>query len=117
MDPSHAPEPTWYLYLIECRNGRLYAGIATDPQRRFAAHAARRGAMFTRINRPLRLLGCRPYPNRSLATKAEIDLKRLDRKGKLAWALDNPYALPMGCSGGAATFDLGQHAVEPQGPG
>jgi len=90
MGPDPATEPTWYLYLIECRNGRLYAGIATDPQRRLADHAAGRGAMFTRINRPLRLLGSRPYPSRSLATKAEIGLKRLDRSAKLAWAWENP---------------------------
>jgi putative endonuclease len=80
----------WYLYLIECRNGLLYAGIATDPKRRFAAHVAGRGAMFTRINRPLRLLGCRAYPDRSQVTKAEIELKRLDRAGKLGWAQENP---------------------------
>ncbi len=90
VDAGPAAEPTWYLYLIECRNGRLYTGIAIDPERRFAAHAAGRGAMFTRINRPLRLLGCRSYPNQSLVTKAEIHLKRLDRSAKLAWARDNP---------------------------
>jgi putative endonuclease len=90
MDAGPAAGPTWYLYLIECHNGRLYTGISTDPERRFAAHAAGRGAMFTRINRPLRLLGCRPYPNQSLVTKAETDLKRLDRTGKLAWARENP---------------------------
>jgi putative endonuclease len=83
-------KPTWYLYLLECCNGRLYTGIAIDPERRFAAHAAGRGAMFTRINRPLRLLGWRPYSNRSLVSKAEADLKRRDRRGKLAWALENP---------------------------
>ena len=43
MDAGQEPGPTWYLYLIECRNGRLYAGIATDPRRRFADHAAGRG--------------------------------------------------------------------------
>lgn len=90
MDAGPAGQPTWYLYLLECHNGRLYAGIATDPQRRFADHAAGRGAMFTRINRPLRLLGCRAYPNQSLVTRAEMDLKRLDRSGKLAWARENP---------------------------
>ena len=96
MDTGPAAGPAWYLYLIECRNGRLYAGIATDPERRFAAHAAGRGALFTRINRPLRLLGCRAYANQSLATKAEIGLKRLDRSGKLAWARDNPRIVPIG---------------------
>mgnify|MGYP001088975474 CR=1 FL=1 len=94
MDTGQGEDTTWYLYLIECRNGRLYAGIATDPRRRFADHAAGRGAMFTRINRPLRLLGSRPYPSQSLATKAEIGLKRLDRSAKLAWARENPAAAP-----------------------
>ena len=89
MDADAPSEPTWYLYLLECCNGRLYTGIATDPQRRFADHLAGRGAMFTRINRPLRLLGWRPYPNRSLVTKAEISLKRRDRSGKLAWTSEN----------------------------
>ncbi len=87
--PGPAPRP-WYLYLLECENGRLYTGIATDPHRRFAEHAAGRGAMFTHINRPLRLLGCRAYPDQSLATKAEIGLKRRDRGGKLTWARENP---------------------------
>jgi hypothetical protein len=35
-------------------------------------------------------LGCRAYPDQSLATKAEIDLRRRDRGGKLAWARENP---------------------------
>lgn len=89
-----APRP-WYLYLLECENGRLYTGIATDPQRRFAAHLAGRGAMFTRINRPLRLLGYRAYPDQSCVTRAEIDLKRRDRSGKLAWAQENPVLLAL----------------------
>ena len=91
--PGPVPRP-WYLYLLECENGRLYTGIATDPQRRFTEHATGRGAMFTRLNRPLRLLGCCAYPDQSCVTRAEIDLKRRDRNGKLAWARENPVLSP-----------------------
>jgi putative endonuclease len=117
VDPGTPQRSAWYLYLIECRNGRLYTGIATDPQRRFTEHAAGRGAMYTRINRPLRLLGCRPYANRSQATRAEIGLKRLDRRGKLAWARDNPEVLPTDCARQTATIDPGQASSGPPGLG
>lgn len=33
----------WHLYLIECRNGSLYAGISNDVPRRYAAHVQGRG--------------------------------------------------------------------------
>jgi len=38
----------WFLYVIECADGSLYTGIATDPQERYAAHAAGKGARYTR---------------------------------------------------------------------
>lgn len=67
----------WFLYLIECKNGRLYVGITPDLHARFAAHAAGKGAMFTKLNRPQRMLAAKPYGNRSEASKAEIVLKGL----------------------------------------
>ena len=30
----------WHLYLLRCRDGSLYAGIATDVDRRFREHLA-----------------------------------------------------------------------------
>ncbi len=77
--------PTWHLYLIECRNGSWYAGITTDLATRFAAHAAGRGAKYTRANPPLRLLASRAYPDRASASRAEWQLKRQPRARKLAW--------------------------------
>ena len=38
----------WYVYLIECRDGSLYTGIATDVDRRYAEHVAGKGARYTR---------------------------------------------------------------------
>lgn len=76
----------WWLYLLACRDGRTYVGIATDVAARFAAHSSGKGAKFTRSNPPTRVLGARAFPTKSDALKAEAALKKLDRPRKLAWA-------------------------------
>ena len=77
----------YYVYMLECRGGRLYTGITTDIERRFAEHrAGRKGARFTRAHPPAKLLAATGAANRSEALKLEAALKRLRRAGKLAWA-------------------------------
>jgi putative endonuclease len=75
----------WCVYLIECRNGAWYAGITNDLEARYAAHAAGRGARYTRAHPPVLLLGSRPFPDRASASRAEYALKQLPRARKLAW--------------------------------
>jgi putative endonuclease len=81
------PGKSWCLYLIECRNGSYYAGITNDLDARFAAHVEGRGARYTRANPPLRLIGSRPFADRSAASRAECELKRLPRSRKIAFLL------------------------------
>jgi putative endonuclease len=76
----------WWLYLLVCRDGRTYAGIAIDVAARFAAHSSGKGAKFTRANPPVRVLGAQPFTSKSEALKAEAALKKFNRAGKLAWA-------------------------------
>lgn len=75
----------WCVYLIECRNGAWYAGITNDLAARYAAHVAGKGARYTRANPPVRLLGSRAFADRSAASKAEHEVKRLPKSKKLAW--------------------------------
>ena len=75
----------WFLYLLECSGGSYYAGITTDVQARFQAHAAGKGARYTRAHPPLRILGFREYADRATASRAEWQLKRQPRDRKLAW--------------------------------
>jgi putative endonuclease len=72
----------WFLYLLECANGTYYAGITTDVTARFAAHLAGKGARYTRANPPVRIIGQLIYPDRSMASKAEWQLKQLPREAK-----------------------------------
>jgi putative endonuclease len=76
----------WWVYMIACKGGRIYTGTARDPEARFRAHRAGKGAAFTRANPPIRLLHCVLYPDRRSACRAEAALKRLPREKKIAWA-------------------------------
>lgn len=99
---DHSPQKkpmTWYLYLLECRGSRLYAGIAKDPQARFQAHATGQGAKFTRAFPPIRLLGSSAYPDRSTASSAEYAIKRLPRDRKLAFLQGRRNAIDRDPSG------------------
>lgn len=74
----------WYVYLIECRDGSLYTGIATDVARRYAEHVAGKGARYTRSHPPLRLLAQFGYPDRAAASRAEYAIKQLSATRKRA---------------------------------
>jgi putative endonuclease len=74
--------------VLECRGGVLYIGIAKDVQARFEAHAQGTGAMFTRLNRPLRILGKAPLASRSEALRAEYALKQVSRADKQRWCAE-----------------------------
>ena len=82
---AHA-SPLWWLYLLGCRDGRTYVGIALDVDERFKVHLSGKGSRFTRSNPPLQVLGARSFATKSEALKAEIALKKLDRTRRLEWA-------------------------------
>ena len=73
---------TWYVYLLECKDGSIYTGIAIDVAARYAAHASGKGARYTRSHPPARLLASTEYPDRSSALKAEYRVKQLKPAAK-----------------------------------
>lgn len=87
---SVCASPPWFLYLLECKGNRLYAGISPDPQARFRSHQSGKGAKFTRGYPPLRMLALQAHADRSAASVAEHRLKQLTRAAKLNWAAQWP---------------------------
>jgi len=83
----------WFVYVIECVDGSLYTGIATDVDRRYAEHAAGRGARYTRSHKPRALLGGVECADRSAALKAEHALRQLTPAGRRAWIAEHAGAL------------------------
>lgn len=91
-----AQSPPWFVYILECVNGRLYTGITIDIERRFKEHKAGRGAMFTRLNRPRHMIGATVCLDRSEASRLEAHIKTLsaEKKRIMAAAWRRIYVLP-----------------------
>jgi predicted GIY-YIG superfamily endonuclease len=73
----------WHVYLLRCGDGTLYAGATTDLPRRFAAHAAGKGARYTRGRGPLVVAWSEEVADRAAALRREHQIKRLGRAEKL----------------------------------
>jgi len=71
-----------YCYIVECADGTYYTGWTLDPQKRVDVHNKGRGAKYTRMRLPVRLVYMEEQPDRKSAMKREIAIKRLGRNGK-----------------------------------
>lgn len=71
----------WFLYLIRCKNGRLYTGITTDVERRFAEHTRndKKGSKYLRGKAPLTLVMKKKIGSKSMALKMEAKVKKLSK--------------------------------------
>jgi putative endonuclease len=72
----------WYVYLLACRGGSVYTGIALDVTARYAQHKAGTGARYTRSHPPRRLLAQFRCANQSEASRLEAAIKRLPAPDK-----------------------------------
>ncbi len=68
---------SWGVYLLECGDGSLYTGVTNDLWARFEAHAAGKGARYTRGRGPLKVVFWEDGHSRSSALSLEARLKRL----------------------------------------
>ena len=76
--------PDWYLYMVRCRDGSLYTGIATDVENRLADHRANKGAKYLRGRGPLKLVFKKRIGEKGRALKIEQQVKNLPRHKKEA---------------------------------
>jgi len=79
----------WWLYMIECKGGGIYTGIAVDVDARYQTHVSGKGAKYTKMNPPLRILARKEFLDRRSAAQAEYAMKQLSPLEKRQWA----YAL------------------------
>jgi len=75
----------YYVYMLECADGTLYTGITTDLERRLEEHnSSDKGAKYTRVRRPVKLVYSEQHPDRSGASKREYEIKHtMSRTQKL----------------------------------
>ncbi|MEM1024420.1 MAG: GIY-YIG nuclease family protein [Myxococcota bacterium] len=82
MGEADARPDDWFVYLLRCRDGSLYAGISNDVPARIQAHEEGRGARYTRGRGPFELVGSAGPFTRGDALRHERALKRQSQRRK-----------------------------------
>lgn len=95
-----ANDKPWCVYLLLCRGNSVYTGITPDLEKRFKTHATGRGATYTKLNPPERILGQVWLVSKREAAVLEYQVKQLSAPAKRDWlekvppsGPDNPVAL------------------------
>lgn len=73
----------FFCYILECVDGTLYTGWTTDPERRLIQHNRGKGARYTKMRLPVKLVYIEPQPDKVTALKRERAIKALPRKKKI----------------------------------
>jgi len=71
-----------YCYIVECADGTYYTGWAIDPEKRVQAHNKGRGAKYTKMRLPVKLVYVEEQPDRKTAMKRERAIKKMTREKK-----------------------------------
>lgn len=88
------PASVWQLYILECEGNAFYTGISPDPKKRFLAHCCGKGARYTKMHKPIRIMVTEAVGSYALALRREYQVKHLQKPGKFKFITD-PSSLPM----------------------
>ena len=73
----------WYVYIVQCRDGKLYTGISNDVEKRVTTHNKGKGCRFTRFRYPVVLIYQKHCGNKSTARRRELEIQKLRKVNKL----------------------------------
>ncbi|HVP27416.1 MAG TPA: GIY-YIG nuclease family protein [Candidatus Bathyarchaeia archaeon] len=71
------------VYVILCDNNSFYTGYTKNLDRRIRLHKNGRGARYTRIHKPKKLVYVEKFDSRREAMQREKKVKRLNHQQKL----------------------------------
>ncbi len=71
------------VYIVQCKDKTLYTGIAKDVNARIKTHNAGRGAKYTRVHGPVKLVYCEGTYTCGNALRREREIKKMPRTLKL----------------------------------
>ena len=73
-----------FVYILLTENNTLYCGYTDDVEKRFQAHLSGKGAKYTKVNKPVKIVWQKEFETKSLALKEEYRIKhKLTKKAKL----------------------------------
>jgi putative endonuclease len=76
----------YYVYIIQCQGNSYYTGYTRNLNRRMRQHENGKGARYTKMHKPKKLVHVEEFCSRTEAMKREKRIKRLNRRQKLKLA-------------------------------
>jgi predicted GIY-YIG superfamily endonuclease len=73
---------SYYVYILRCKDGSYYTGHAKDVERRFEMHKKGRGAKYTQMHEPEKLVYIEEFESRGDAMRRERRIKTLSHNKK-----------------------------------
>jgi len=73
----------FFVYILKCRDGTFYTGIAKDLEKRLEVHMSGKGSKYVRTRRPFKLVYSEKAESKSAAMKRENQIKQMSRTEKL----------------------------------
>ena len=75
---------SWYVYILKLSDQTLYTGITNNIIQRMKKHRLGKGSKYVYGRLPLKLVYMEEVANRSVASKRESQIKKLNKKQKIA---------------------------------
>jgi putative endonuclease len=72
----------YYVYVLLCQSGTFYTGYAKDLNARLMMHQQGKGARYTRIHKPKKLVYTEEFGTRKEAMHREKEIKKLGHEEK-----------------------------------
>ncbi len=73
----------YFVYIVKCSDNTFYTGITTDINRRVDEHNGKnKGAKYTKVRQPVKLVYTAEFSDRSSASKEEYKIKQMTHKQK-----------------------------------
>ena len=66
-----------YTYIVRCSDNTLYTGWTNNLKKRLETHNAGRGAKYTKVRRPVRLVYYETFETRGEAMSREASIKKM----------------------------------------
>lgn len=73
----------YYVYIILCQDNSFYTGHTKNVDERTRLHTCGKGARYTRMHKPQKVVYVEPVDSRAMAMKRERAIKKLSHQQKI----------------------------------
>ncbi|MFW5703119.1 MAG: GIY-YIG nuclease family protein [Candidatus Dojkabacteria bacterium] len=72
----------YYLYILRCKDGSLYTGVAKDLEARLAQHRNGKGSKYVRSRLPFACVYSEQLQDKASALRREYEIKHMPKTKK-----------------------------------